>query len=80
MITLKVTGVMRDLPHNTQLTGDVFIPNTSLADRHFTRITSRIGFNQNGYGYVRLAPGADPAKRGRASMAPHARPRRDAGR
>ena len=27
-----VTGVMRDLPHNTQLTGDVFIPNTSSAD------------------------------------------------
>jgi len=27
-----VTGVARDLPHNTQLSGDVFIPNTSAAD------------------------------------------------
>ena len=24
---------MRDLPHNTQLIGDVFLPNTSIADR-----------------------------------------------
>ena len=32
-VSLKVTGVMRDLPHNTQLTGDVFFPNTSIADR-----------------------------------------------
>ena len=30
--TVMVTGVMRDLPHNTQLSGDVFIPNTSGAD------------------------------------------------
>ena len=30
--TVMVTGVMRDLPHNTQLAGDVFIPNTSNAD------------------------------------------------
>jgi putative ABC transport system permease protein len=33
LMSLTVTGVMRDLPHNTQLTGDVFIPNTSAADR-----------------------------------------------
>ena len=26
-----VTGVMRDLPHNTQLKADVLIPNTSAA-------------------------------------------------
>ncbi len=31
-VPLTVTGVMRDLPHNSQLTGDVFIPNTSIAD------------------------------------------------
>src|SRR5215469_2295346 len=30
--TVLVTGIVRDLPHNTQMTGDVFIPNTSAAD------------------------------------------------
>src|SRR6201996_7247533 len=30
--TVMVTGIMRDLPHNTRLSGDVFIPNTSNAD------------------------------------------------
>ena len=30
----KVVGVMRDLPHNTQLDFDFLMPNTSLADRH----------------------------------------------
>ena len=35
-------------------------------------------FSQNGYGYVRLTPGADPAKVV-AGMAPAARPQRDAG-
>src|SRR5882724_2785964 len=27
-VALKVTGIMRDLPHNSQLTGDIFLPNT----------------------------------------------------
>jgi putative ABC transport system permease protein len=59
MVPLTVTGVMRDLPHNTHLAGEVFIPNTS--------ITAYIGddektswFSQNGYGYVTLAPGTAP--------------------
>src|SRR6185437_15080179 len=67
-VSLKVTGVMRDLPHNTQLAGDVFIPNTSIADR-----TSKEGkqewFSENGWGFVSLAPGVDPDAVP-ASMAP----------
>ena len=32
-VPLKVTGVMRDLPHNTQLYVDMLVPNTSIVDR-----------------------------------------------
>ena len=31
-VSLRVTGIARDLPENTQLTGDVFIPTGSLAN------------------------------------------------
>ena len=54
-----VTGVMRDLPHNTQLTGDMFLPNTSIADRT-SQDAKQDWFCNNGWGYVSLAPGADP--------------------
>jgi putative ABC transport system permease protein len=59
-VSLQVTGVARDLPHNSQLTGDVFIPNTSLADRTSQDIKDD-WFDQDGWGYVTLASGADPA-------------------
>ncbi len=60
LVTLTVTGVMRDLPHNTQLDGDAFIPNTSAADR--TRPETKLDWDsQNGWTFVKLAPGADPA-------------------
>ncbi len=59
-VTLRVSGVMEDLPHNTQLKGEAIISHTSTADvlgdegkKHFYAV--------NGWGYVRLAPGADPA-------------------
>ena len=55
---LTVTGVMRDLPHNTQLSGDVFIPNTSKADQSKQDIR-KDWFAFQGYTYVRLAPGTD---------------------
>jgi putative ABC transport system permease protein len=58
-VPLTVTGVMRDLPHNSQLTGDAFIPNTSVAD-YFTHDERDAWFNENGWGYVALAPGTDP--------------------
>jgi putative ABC transport system permease protein len=59
VVSLKVTGVMRDLPHNTHLRGDVFLPNTSIADGTSQEV-KRDWFDQSGHGYVRLAPGTDP--------------------
>jgi putative ABC transport system permease protein len=59
-ISLRVTGVVPDLPHNTQLLGDAFIPTTSLANP-IPQSVRQNWFSQNGYGYVRLAPGASPA-------------------
>jgi putative ABC transport system permease protein len=58
-VPLTVTGVMRDLPHNSQLDGEVFIPNTSIVD-YFVHGQPFEWFNQNGYGFVTLAAGTDP--------------------
>src|SRR6185437_13805118 len=58
-LALKVTGIMRDLPHNTQLTGDAFIPNTSLADR-MSPESKQDWLSSGGWSYVPLPPGADP--------------------
>ena len=58
--TLLVTGVMRDLPHNTQLAGDVFFPNSSVADP-MTQSRKQAWLRADGYGYVALAPGANVA-------------------
>ncbi|HEX4104682.1 MAG TPA: ABC transporter permease [Rhizomicrobium sp.] len=60
--TVMVTGVVRDLPHNTQLAGDVFIPNTSLADPMAQQFRKNSWFSASGWGYVELRPGADPRK------------------
>jgi len=60
LVSLRVTGVMRDLPHNTQFRIDAVIPNTSPADRISEADRTR-WFHFNGYGFVRLAPGSDPA-------------------
>ena len=57
--TVLVTGIVRDLPHNTQLTGDVFIPNTSAADP-MSQTAKQAWLNNSGFGYVQLAPNADP--------------------
>jgi putative ABC transport system permease protein len=59
LVSLKVTGVVRDLPHNSQLVGDVFIPTTSIADR-YSQDQKRDWLSNNGYGYIKLAPGAAP--------------------
>jgi putative ABC transport system permease protein len=58
-ISLKVTGIARDIPHNSQLVGDVFISNNSLADR-YSQMMKQNWLSQNGYGYLDLASGADP--------------------
>jgi putative ABC transport system permease protein len=56
---MTVTGVLRDLPHNTQLRADVIIPNTSAASPVTQEMRENWGYT-SGWGYVRLAPGADP--------------------
>jgi len=58
--TLVVTGVMRDLPRNTQLTANILIPNTSSAFQ-MSRFEKTNWIWTVGWGYVALAPGADPA-------------------
>ena len=58
-ISLKVTGIARDIPHNSQLVGEVFISNISLADR-YSQMMKQNWLAQNGFGYLELAAGADP--------------------
>jgi putative ABC transport system permease protein len=59
---LTVTGVMRDLPHDTQLIADFVVPNGSQADE-VTRVEKDSFWSASlgGYGYVELAPGASPS-------------------
>ncbi|HEY2532509.1 MAG TPA: ABC transporter permease [Xanthobacteraceae bacterium] len=58
---LTVTGVMRDLPSNTQLVADILLPNSSLADGIPKAFRKQSWTSTNGsYDYVKLAPGVDP--------------------
>src|SRR4029078_3728115 len=61
-VSLRVVGVMRDLPHNTQIDADILMPADSLAARSDPQQIQNWLTNQNWYGYVTLAPGADPAQ------------------
>ena len=61
-VVLKVVGVMRDLPHNTQFDFDLMIPNTSLADQIDKDQKNNWLSAANTFGYVTLAPGIDPAR------------------
>lgn len=67
-VSLRVTGIVRDLPHNTQLVGDAFIPTNSLANP-IPEGMKHDWFVQTGFAYVRLAPGVAPAAVA-AAMAP----------
>ena len=59
VVALRVTGIVRDLPQNTQLSGDVFIPVGSLAD---SSPSERQDWTDLAwYTYVTLAPGVHPA-------------------
>jgi putative ABC transport system permease protein len=58
-IVLKVTGVLRNLPTNSQLVADVVMPNTSVADRVSQQEKQNWTFPWY-YTYVTLASGADP--------------------
>jgi putative ABC transport system permease protein len=57
--SLTVTGVLRDLPHNTHLVADFIVPNTSQADGMPQSAKDSWQAEQS-YGYVLLAPHADP--------------------
>jgi putative ABC transport system permease protein len=56
-IPLTVTGVFKDVPHNTQLQASVVIPNTSAADERAAD-EKQNWFETGHYAYVTLAPGA----------------------
>jgi putative ABC transport system permease protein len=58
LVPLKITGILRDIPHNAQLDGDVFLPNTSIADRIGQGARQSWYKGMVGFGYVLLAPGA----------------------
>jgi putative ABC transport system permease protein len=60
-ITLRIVGVMRDLPSNTQLDFDYLMPNTSPADRISLNDKKSWLTNSNFFGYVTLVPGATPS-------------------
>jgi len=59
-VSLRVTGIVRDLPHNTQLVGEAFIPTNSLASP-IPEGMKQDWFAQTGFAYVRLARGVAPA-------------------
>jgi putative ABC transport system permease protein len=59
-VTLRVTGIMADLPHNTHMRGELLISQASTASL-LTDQSKKSYFSINGAGYVRLAPGSDPA-------------------
>jgi putative ABC transport system permease protein len=59
---LTVTGVLEDLPHDTQLIANIVLPNTSSADELSQSDKTGDWMATDGdYGYVELAPGARPA-------------------
>ena len=60
-VNLRVTGVMADVPYNSHLRGtEAVMPHVSPADS-LTEPGKKSYFSLNGYSYVRLIPGADPA-------------------
>lgn len=60
--TVTVTGVVRDLPHNTQFVMDMVVPSNSRADSMpaFEKANDWTSLDGN-FGYLELTPGADPA-------------------
>ena len=59
LVPLKVTGVMRDIPYNSHLDGDVFMSNLSIADS--MSLSDKQSWHGGGnFGYVVLTPGARP--------------------
>ncbi|HEY4276056.1 MAG TPA: ABC transporter permease [Rhizomicrobium sp.] len=56
---LTITGILRDLPHNTQMAADLVISNLSKADPTFLSAKTN-WMDTEGWGYVLLTPGAIP--------------------
>jgi putative ABC transport system permease protein len=56
---MTVTGILIDLPHNSQLKASALFPNTSKADP-MTAFYKRHWLSTGPFIYVRLAPGSDP--------------------
>ena len=62
MHTVRVSGVLRDLPHNTSLIADFILSNASQADELSASEKQRDWTSTYGnLSYVKLMPGADPA-------------------
>jgi putative ABC transport system permease protein len=61
-VSLKIVGVMRDLPHNTHIDADILMPADSLADWSDPQQNQNWFSNNMTFGYVTLAPGATPAQ------------------
>jgi len=59
-VALRVVGVMRDIPHNSQIEADILMPNNSLADRIGPEQKKNWLSNSSTFGYITLATGADP--------------------
>jgi putative ABC transport system permease protein len=59
-VPLRVSGIMRDLPHNTHLRAEAIIPHNSPADS-IGQGQKESYFSLQGFSYIRLAPGSDPA-------------------
>jgi putative ABC transport system permease protein len=55
---LIVTGVLHNLPHNTQLAADLMMPDTSNVAPITPELRTNWGWT-SGWGYVRLVPGAN---------------------
>ena len=58
IVSLKVSGVVRDIPYNSQLRGDVFISTDSLANRE-SQSQKQSWLSHHVYSYIELSPGTD---------------------
>ena len=58
-IALRVNGVLKDIPHNSQLAVDILLPNISIADT-FGREHRQDWSKPNSYGFLRLDEGVAP--------------------
>lgn len=59
-IDYRITGVLKDIPRNSQFHGDIFVPYDRVGLGQPENFYSNFGWN-SGYNYVRLAPGVTPA-------------------